>query len=195
MADWLRREAVTLAGLTGAALTALAQLMALLPMAPWLEWLLSRWREFLASLWYPLLSLFRLELHGDIMAAISLAVFLAVIGAGVRLSAHLREEPPPPLDLFEHMDVSSLGAFMVLFMVFLFGHRDHTYPRTRPIVWDSVELGKLAVILTITGGYMLGDLLGGEGFHRRLRRLIVLIALILLANFASLYLGDVTPQP
>lgn len=196
MGDWLRRELLAMAGLTGAALTVLAQLMRLLPAAPWLDRLLAYWREFLAAFWQLLLAPLDIHLHPDITTSLNIAVFLVVLGAGVRLSAHLREMPLPRISIWEmneHMTGWSLASFAAISLVFLLGQGAGLgFLKSPPIVLDSVTLGKWLVILTFSAGFFAGDLLGGAGFHQRLPRLVVFVALAVLVNFAWIY---VTPPP
>ena len=94
---WLRREIVALAGEIGAALTVLAQIANARPMLPWLTELLRQWRE--AEVWLvglPLAAL-GLEPHAHIVAALAAAGFMAMIGAGARVSRRLRLSCPQPI--------------------------------------------------------------------------------------------------
>jgi hypothetical protein len=187
MLDWLRRETVATLAMLGAALTALAQLGPHMPLALWLERLLSAWQEATRWFWHPPLAWIGAPLHHDLVAAVTLAAFLAAIGIGARVSGRLAGAPLPPIVLTRWLDGMSWPSLMVyaaLALIFLMGHGASA---ADPLVlWGSRIAGKYAFALTVTAGYIAGDYIGHEEFHRRLLRLAVLVAIILAANLLVL---------
>ncbi len=177
---WLRREIVALAGEIGAALTVLAQIANARPMLPWLTELLRQWRE--AEVWLvglPLAAL-GLEPHAHIVAALAAAGFMAMIGAGARVSRRLAGNPLPPLGQsfrwFEDMSWPSLIIFALLTMAFLFGQQADPAGSAPVTLFGSQYLGRYGYAIIAAAGYWAGDYIGHHDFHLRLYRLAALVA-------------------
>ena len=184
MLDWLRRESLATAAMLGTALTLLAQLASLMPLASPLAVLLTFWNRLTQAIWRPLLDLMGLPLHRNLVAALTAAMFMAMIGFGARIRARLSGAPLPPLVLTRWLDGMtwpSLMVFAAISIVFLFGHgAAHTDPL---IVWGSREWGKFMFACTVTAGYAAGDYIGHGEFHRRMLRLAVLVPVLLALNY------------
>ena len=190
MSAWLRSESLATAAMLGTALTLLGQLATLIPFAPPLAALLTLWNSVTQALWRPPLELIGVPLHRNLVAALTAALFMAMIGVGARVSARLRGAPLPPIILTRWLDGMtwpSLMVFAAISIVFLFGQgATHTDPL---IVWGSREWGKFTFACTVTAGYAAGDYVGHGEFHRRLLRLAVLVPLLVALNYALLRLS------
>lgn len=187
MLDWLRREGLATLAMLGTAFTLLGQLATVMPFAAPLALLLTYWNSFTQSLWRPPLELIGLPLHRNLVAALTAALFMAMIGAGARVSARLSGAPLPPIILTRWLDGMTWPSLMVfagISVIFLLGHgASYTDPL---IVWGSREWGKFIFACTVTAGYAAGDYVGHGQFHRRLLRLAVLVPLFLALNYALL---------
>jgi hypothetical protein len=187
--DWLRRESIATLAMLGAALTVLAQLRHEVPFSPWLERLLGLWQEATRYFWQPPLEWVGVPLHRHLVAALTLASFLAMIGVGARVSGRLSGAPLRPIVLTRWLDGMtwpSLVVYAALVLVFMLGHGASA---ADPLVlWGSRTAGQYAFALTVTAGYIAGDYIGHEEFHRRLLRLAALVALLVVANLGALYL-------
>lgn len=179
---WLVRESIALLGMAGAALTVLAQLAWLVPLSrPFMD-VLGRWMTFNSDLWIANYDILGFYPHSHLQAAIALALFLSLIGLGARISARLSGEAlQKNWRLFGGLSMPSFWILSSLIIVFLLGHaRD---PARDPlVVGGSLQMGEFAFALAIAAGYGLGDLLGQKGFHTRVARLAVLVALLLVWN-------------
>ena len=188
MLTWLKRESIATLAMLGAALTVLAQLAHEMPLAPWLERIVAYWQLAMRGFWRPPLAWLGAPLHHDLVAALTLAAFMTMIGAGARVSARLGGTPLTPIVLtrwLDGMSWPSLIVFAALALVFLLGHGASA---SDPLVlWGSRTAGKYAFALTVTAGYAAGDYIGHEEFHRRLLRLAVLAVLLVGANLATLW--------
>ena len=136
------------------------------------------------SLWRPPLDMLGLPLHRNLVAALTAALFMAMIGIGARVSARLSGAPLPPIVLTRWLDGMTWPSLMVfagISITFLFGHgASYTDPL---VVWGSREWGKFMFACTVTAGYAAGDYLGHGEFHQRLLRLAVLVPLLLALNY------------
>jgi hypothetical protein len=192
MLAWLRRESLAAAAMLGMALTLLGQLASVIPIAPPLLDLLGLWTRITHGLWRPPLELVGLPLHRDLVAALTAAVFMAMIGVGARVSARLSGAPLAPIVLsrwLDDMTWPSLMVFAGISIIFLLGHgASHTDPL---VVWGSREWGKFTFACTVTAGYAAGDYVGHGEFHRRLLRLAVLVPMLVALNYALLRLSGV----
>ena len=190
MLDWLRRESLAMLAMFGTALTLLAQLATLIPMAPPMAVLLTLWNSMTQAVWHPPLEMLGLPLHRHLTAALTAALFMAMIGVGARVSARLGGAPLPPIILTRWLDGMtwpSLMVFAAISITFLFGHgASYIDPL---VVWGSREWGKFIFACTVTAGYAAGDYLGHGEFHRRLLRLAVLVPLLLALNYGLLRLN------
>ena len=190
MLGWLKREAIATLAVLGAALTVLAQLRHVMPLAPWLERVLDYWQQAIRGFWRPPLTWLGVPLHRDLVAALTLAAFMTAIAAGARVSARLAGTPLAPIApgrWLDGMSWPSLIVFAGLALVFLLGHGASA---SDPLVlWGSRTAGKYAFALTVTAGYIAGDFIGHDEFHRRLLRLAVLVVLLVAANLATLWSG------
>jgi hypothetical protein len=131
-----------------------------------------------------------LPLHRNLVAALTAALFMAMIGTGARVSARLSGAPLPPLALtrwLDDMTWPSLMVFAAITIAFLFGYG--ASPTDPLVVWGSREWGKYMFACTVAAGYAAGDYLGHGEFHRRLLRLAVLVPLLLALNYALLRLS------
>ena len=192
MLAWLRSESLATAAMFGTALTLLVQLSTLIPFAPPLAALLTLWTSMTQAIWRPPLELIGLPLHRHLVAALTAAVFMAMIGVGARVSARLSGAPLPPIVLSRWLDGMtwpSLMVFAAISIAFLLGHA--ASPSDPLIVWGSREWGKFAFACTVAAGYVAGDYVGHGEFHRRLLRLAVLVPLLLALNYALLGLSAV----
>jgi hypothetical protein len=184
--NWLRRECVATLAMLGAALTVLAQLGKSLEPAPWLTWLLELWDEATRAFWQPPLSLIGAPMHHDLMAAVTLAWFMAMIGVGARISGRFSATPPAPIDWtrwLDGMSWPSLAVYAALCVVFLLGHGASAADPL--VIWGSHTAGRYAYAVTVTAGYVAGDFIGHDEFHRRLLRLAALVALLVIASLAT----------
>ena len=187
--QWLRREGFATLAMLGTALTVMGQLATLIPMAPPLAGLLQLWQDASRWFWHLPFDLIGAHLHRDLVAALTVAVFMAAIGIGARISGRLSGAPLPPLvrtRFLDGMTWPSLLVFAALCIVFLFGHgASHADPL---VVWGSRQTVKFAFAVTVTAGYAAGDYFGHGEFHSRLLRLAVLVPLLVAANAAVLHM-------
>lgn len=175
--------------MTGAAITVLAQLAHVMPMAPPMPELLARWQDAMHHLWRPPLELAGIAVHPHIIAALNAAFFMTMIGVGGRISATLLGRPQGPLisaRFFEDQTWPSLMVFMALCVVFLLGS-DSAPEEHRLVFFGSEKLGGYAFAIIVMVGYFLGDYVGHREFHLRLFRLAVLVAAIVAVNFAAMH--------
>ncbi len=192
LGNWLRREAVALLGVSGAGLTLLAELANVMPMAPTLAALLARWRSLTESVWRPPFEVVGVDIHPAIAAALTIAVFLIVIGVGGRISAAMSGAPLPPLSISRFWSTDdqtwpSLLAFGAVCLVFLLG-RGSVYDATPLRVFGSEQAGEYAFAIIGAAGYLIGSFIGEGTFHRRLIRLMLLVAVVAAVNWAVLAL-------
>lgn len=181
---WLKRESLSVLAMTGAALTLLAELRRVMPVAPKLASLLDHLQAMTQELWRPPLELAGIGLHHDLVAALNIALFLTLIGLGARVSAAVGGPPIGPLAMgrfFDDQTTPSLVIFAAICMVFLIGHG--AGPGDPLIVFGDPILGRYAFAILVTLGYFAGDFLGHAEFHRRLYRLAVLVAVLVGVNF------------
>jgi hypothetical protein len=170
----------------GAALTVLGQLGQVMPLASWLQMLVGFWQQITRSFCYLPITWIGAPLHHGLVAALSLATFMAMMGVGARVSAQLTGAPLSPIVLTRWLDGMSwpnLIVFTALVIIFLLGHR--TSAPDPLVIWGSPTAGKYAFALTVTAGYIAGDYFGHDEFHRRLVRLAALVVVIIGANFAA----------
>ena len=104
MLDWLRRESLATLAMFGTALTLLGQLATLIPMAPPVAVLLTLWNSMTQAIWHPPLEMLGLPLHRNLVAALTAALFMAMIGVGARVSARLSGASLPPIILTRWLD-------------------------------------------------------------------------------------------
>jgi hypothetical protein len=186
MLDWLRRECIATLAMLGAALTVLGQLGRLMPLVSWLQTLVGFWQQATRGFWYLPITWIGAPLHHDLVAALSLATFIAMMGVGARVSGYLASTPLPPIVLtrwLDGMSWPSLIVFAALVLVFLLGHGASVSDPL--VVWGSRTAGKYAFAVTVTAGYVAGDYFGHDEFHRRLLRLAVLVVVLIGANFVA----------
>lgn len=189
---WLKRESVAVLALSGAALTVLAELAKAMPFAPPFSLVLMRWREFTNDLWRPPLDLAGIDVHQDIVAALSVSAFMVLLGIGARLSARLSGQPLAPMSLgrfFDDQTWPSLIVFAALCLVFLLGHGDADRSDVLTFM-GSEEAGKYGFAVLVTAGYFAGDFIGHRQFHLRLYRLAWIVAAISAANLAMIHFGS-----
>jgi hypothetical protein len=188
-AAWLRRETIAVLAISGTALTLLGELANVMPTAPRLARLLAQWRALTDSLWRPPLELASLDFHPDILAALTIAVFLVMLGIGSRISAALSDAPLAPIDSRrfwdnDHQTWPSLLAFGAVCLIFLLSRTSAV--DSRPQIFGSEDAGAWAFALIGTAGYLLGEFIGDRAFHVRLIRLMLVLAVLVAANFALL---------
>ncbi|MCC7251757.1 hypothetical protein [Hyphomicrobium sp.] len=186
---WLKRECIALFALSGAALTVLAQLANVMPVAPQLSLVLARWQELIYTLWRPPLDLVGIGVHPHIIAALNVSAFMALLGVGARISARLAGKPLEPIRagrFFDDQTWPSMLVFAALCIIFLLdsGGLDEA---SALIVMGSKEIGKYAFAVLVTVGYFAGDFIGHREFHLRLYRLAVIVALLAAANLAIVH--------
>jgi hypothetical protein len=185
---WIKRESLALLALSGAALTVVAELGKTIPLAPQISDLLARWQEITRAVWRPPLELAGLTLHPDLIAAINVSVFMALLGVGARLSASLSTSPLAPMTFgrfFDDQTWPSLMTFAGLCLIFLVGQG--TDPDNVLTLWGSREIGKYAFAIIVTAGYFAGDFIGHRSFHLRLYRLVAVVVILVAVNFALIY--------
>ena len=188
---WLKREAVALAALSGAALTVIGQLSQVMPTAPVFSDAIARWRDVTHNLWRPPLDALHVAAHPDIVAALSVALFMALLGLGARISARLSGAPLAPITssrFFDDQTWPSLIVFAALCVIFLIGNdgNDSAVPLS---ILGSEEVGKYAFAIIVTAGYFAGDFIGHRAFHLRLYRLAAIVAAFAAVNLAVLQWG------
>ncbi|MEQ1577397.1 MAG: hypothetical protein ABL894_07070 [Hyphomicrobium sp.] len=183
----VQREFVATMGVSGATLTVLSQLNGVVPMAPWLTSTLVWWHDTMQAFWRPPLEAFHLDVHPHLLAAATLSLFLAVMAGGARIAARAEglNKPPSRYDFLDGQSLWSVGVFASLLIVFVFG-QDKTPNDSPLIICASKEAGKLAFALVGCSGYFLGDMIARDGFHRRLIRLGLILAAILMTNLIAL---------
>ena len=185
MLKFLRKDLIALIAEFGAALTVLAQLASELMLPDWLRAFLVFWREFLSALWQPLLSHFNWSLHPQLIAALSLAVFMCLLGFGARVSASTTRRPLAPIEVrfLEDMSFPSLMVYAGLVYAFLIGSGPEPAKDPAIALFGSEITGRYTCAIVVTIGYALGDFFGHKAFHRRLLRM----ALVLISIIAGLY--------
>jgi hypothetical protein len=188
----LLKEALATFGMFGAALSVLAQLAAVMPVASWLGRLLELWQGLTREFWRAPLSLIGAPLHHDFIAAMTIAVFMIMIAVEARVSARLRRAAQAPIQLggwLDDLSWPSLGVLAALCMIFLVGHGVSS---SEPlIVFGSKEWGKLVFALIVAAGYIGGDFIARREFHLRLVRLAAVVVILVVANSAVLYLQQI----
>jgi hypothetical protein len=185
---WIKRESLALLAMSGAALTVMAELGKSMPLAPQFSDALARWQHLTEAVWRPPIELTGFTFHPDIIAALNVSAFMALLGAGARISARFSSTPLAPMSFgrfFDDQTWPSLLIFAALCLVFLLGHG--ASPDNALTLWGSPEIGKYAFAVTVTAGYFLGDFIGHRDFHVRLYRLVVLVLILVAANFALIY--------
>jgi hypothetical protein len=175
---WLVREAIALVGITGAALTVLAQLAWHVRMSPPFLDALGSWMTLNSNFWLSHYDDLGFYPNSQLQAAIALAVFLALIGIGARVSAILSGTPLAPRWLpFTGVTWPSLAIMGVLAIVLLLGPSSATYDGD-----GGRESVNYLFAIILAAGYALGDYIGQRGFHIRLNRLAILLVLLLGLN-------------
>jgi hypothetical protein len=188
---WLRREFVATLGIAGAALTLLAELAYIMPMAPPLAHLPAYWRGLTQSLWEIPLDRVGILIDPTVAAALTIAAFLITIGVGARISAARSGHPLPPLTQQgfwqnDHQTWPSLIAFGSVCLIILLG-RDPGSSGNPQVVDSDRPIGWLFAIIGATG-YLLGEFFGDQEFHRRLIRTIGAVAVVAAINWLLLAL-------
>ncbi|MCH9765258.1 MAG: hypothetical protein K0U34_04610 [Alphaproteobacteria bacterium] len=187
MLKFLRKELIALFGEIGATLTVLGQLASEIPMPDWLREFLLFWRQFLTAIWQPLFANFDWVQHPQLIAALSLAVFMCVLGIGARIAKGASRRPLAPLEarFLEDMSIFSLLVYAGLVYAFLIGSGPDPAAEPPITMFGSEIAGRYTFALLVTAGYALGDFFGHKSFHRRLMRLaVVVIAVVAGLTFA-----------
>lgn len=180
MLKFLRKELLALLAEASAALTVLGQLASEIAMPGWFKDVLIFWRQLLAAAWQPVLQYFSVTPHPHFLAAVSLAVFLVLLGVGARLARSQTRAPLAPLEFrfLEDMSFPSLLVYAGLVYAFLIGSGPDP-SKDPPLTLFGNELaGRYTFALILTVGYALGDFIGHKAFHWRLIRIAVLVAVI-----------------
>jgi hypothetical protein len=182
LGGWLVRESIALVGMAGAALTVFAQLAWIMPLSrPYLD-ILGRWLTLSSNFWIDRYEALGFYLHSHLQAAVALAVFLAVIGLGARISDLLSGVPlARRWGFMDGMTRPIFAIMSVLAVIFLLSFDPNPASPTYDVTSKST-IQYLFVIL-LTAGYALGNHLGQRGFQIRLYRLAVLLALLVALNF------------
>ena len=181
MLKFLRKELIALLAEAGAALTVLSQLASEVAMPDWLRDFLILWRQMLTAIWTPLLKHFEFTLHPQLVAALSVAMFLCLLGVGARFARARSRAPLAPLEFrfLEDMSFLSLLVYAGLVYAFLIGSGPEP-AQEPPIKLFGTEIaGRYTFALIVTLGYALGDVFGHKAFHWRLLRLATVIGAIL----------------
>ena len=182
---WLRREFVATLGIAGAALSLLAELAHVMPMALPLARLLAYWRWLTQSVWEIPLDHIGILIDPSVMAALTIAAFLVTIGIGARMAAARSGHPLLPLThqgfwQTDHQTWPSLIAFGSVCLIILLG-RDLGAPDQPQMVSSDRSVGWMFAIIG-TAGYLLGEFFGDQEFHRRLIRTIGAVAVVAAIN-------------
>ncbi len=187
-AAWLKRESVAAIGVSGTALTLLGELAGIVPMSPPIARVLGAWRTLVDSIWQPAFSVAGISLHPDIAAALTVAVFLVTIAIGARMAARLSGTPLPAPSLGRFLEQSnpwpSLIAFAAVGFIFLIGRSPGGVDP--PVIFGSPAAGELAFPVIGAAGYLLGDFISEDAFHRRLLRAVGVVVAVLALNFLLL---------
>lgn len=181
MLKFLRKELIALVAETGAALTVLSQLASEVAMPDWLRDFLVFWRQMLAAVWQPLFNHLNWDLHPQLVAALSLAVFMVVLGIGARMARSRSRAPLAPIEVrfLEDMNFPSLLVYAGLVYAFLIGSGPDPAQEPPITLFGSEVAGRYTFALIVTIGYALGDFIGHKAFHWRLLRLASVVAVIL----------------
>jgi hypothetical protein len=178
----LLREGVALLGIAGAALTVLAQLAWVMPLSrPFMD-VLGWWVTLSADFWIANYESLGFYPHSHLQAAIGLAVFLATMGLGARISGLLSGASfARRWGFLEGMTWPSLAIMGGLAIIFLLGY-DQSPGTTMDGDPDSGGTIKYVFAIILMAGYAVGDALGQRGFHNRLYRLAILLLLLIGLN-------------
>lgn len=181
MLKFLRKELVALAAETGAALTVLSQLASEVVMPSGFRALLMLWREALTAVWSPLLKVFDIALQPQLIAALSLSLFLILMGIGARMARARSRTPLAPLEwrFLDDMSFLSLLVYAGLVYAFLIGSGPDPAKEPPISLFGSEVAGRYTFALIVTVGYALADFIGHKAFHRRLLRVAVVVGAIL----------------
>lgn len=181
MLKFLRKEIIALAGEFAAVLTVLSQVASEVRLPTWLSEALTQWRELLSTFWQVVLSWSGFVPHPNFAAALSLALFLILIGFGARIARSQSRVPLAPIEVrfLNDMSVLSMLIYAALVYAFLIGSGPDPAPAARPALFSSELANRYTYALLITVGYGVGDFAGHKAFHRRLFRMAVVIAAIL----------------
>ena len=181
MLKFLRKELIALLAEAGATLTVLGQLASEIAMPDWLRDFLLFWRQVLTTIWQSLLKHFDLALHPQLVAALSLALFLAALGVGARLARSASRAPLAPLEFrfLEDMSLLSLLIYAGLVYAFLIGSGPDPAKEPPILLFGSEVAGRYTFALIVTVGYALGDFFGHKAFHWRLLRLAIVVAAVI----------------
>ncbi len=182
MLKFLRKELVALLAEAGAALTVLSQLASEVAMPDWLRDFLGFWRQVLTTLWTPLLKHFDTTLHPQLIAALSLALFMCLLGIGARMARARGRAPLAPIEFrfLEDMSFPSLLVYAGLVYAFLIGSGPDPAQEPPIVLFGSEIAGRYTFALIVTIGYALGDFLGHKAFHWRLLRVATLVAAVVI---------------
>lgn len=179
MVKFFRKEFLALVAETGTLLTVLSQLASEVAMPDWLRDFLILWRQLLSAVWQPLFDYFDLTLHPHFVAALSLAVFLALVGVGARIARSHTRAPLAPLEFrfLEDMTIWSVMIYAGLIYAFLIGSGPKPSEAPPIHLFGSEIAGRYTFALIVTIGYALGDFFGHKAFHWRLLRLAALVGI------------------
>lgn len=184
MLQWLQREIIATLGVAGAAATVLTQVAALMPVAPWLQDLARLWRTILDGFWTPPFQWIGIPVHSHLVTAVTLALFLAMIGVGARISALLKGSADGTISVARWLDLEHSPASLVilgaLVITFLLGN-----DQTGPPVSKLTDWGRFLFGILVALGYVAGEFFGGREFHSRLVRLAGLVLLLVAASYLS----------
>jgi len=177
MLKFLRKELIALLAEAGAAITVLSQLASEVAMPDWLRDFLILWRQILTAIWTPLLKHFEFGLHPQLIAALSVAVFMLLLGVGARTARARSRAPLAPLEFrfLEDMSFLSLLVYAGLVYAFLIGSGPDPAQEPPITLFGSEIAGRYTFALIVTLGYALGDFIGHKAFHWRLLRLATVI--------------------
>lgn len=181
MLKFLRKELVALLAEAGAALTVLSQLASEVALPDWSRDLLMYWRQVLTTVWSPLLKHFDVTLHPHLVAALSLALFLGLVGIGARMARARGRVPLAPLEFrfLEDMSFPSLLVYAGLVYAFLIGSGPNPAQEPPIVLFGSEIAGRYTFALIVTIGYALGDFFGHKAFHWRLLRVAMVVTAVL----------------
>lgn len=181
----VRNEAIATLGMLGAAMTIVAKLMKLMTPAPWLDRLVELWREWTTHWFGWTLSLVGLPIHSHLIVALSIALFVGMIGIGAALSRAASGQRIKGAWDERSYTWPGLLVFAALVLVFFLGDD----PKEKVLlVRGSPELGRFTFAAIAASGFILGEAIGGNEFRRRLLRMAVLAAVILAANALTVML-------
>jgi hypothetical protein len=178
---YVRNNTLAFLSQCGAVLTILAQLSSELALPDWLMGPLAGWRNLTLRMWQPLFDVAGLTPHPNLVAALSVAFFLSLIGVGARVSRSYTRRPLAPLEMrfLDDMGWLSVAVLGSIIYVFLIGSGPDPSKVAPLEVYGSELAGRYLFAVIVMIGYALGDFFGHRAFHYRLLRMAAIFGLLI----------------